>query len=360
MLIFFQNCVSPHQMPYIEALSQKEEVEHIWVIAPRLAYNERAAMGWPTSWTTSTDNLTILIAPTDDEVKNILSEVCHGQRHSQCLFSGITAFPEVKHWLDLSLEYDVKRGIITEMPYIYDKPLWMHKIKFALKDWRYVKYFDYVFAIGEDCEKYYRGWSKRWTVAPFMYCTEWTSLLGESQYASNVLNVCFVGSVDKRKNLQELLKAVGIVKEGLIKLTVVGDGPERTNAEESANHFNSRNRIVFVGAKSMSEAQQIIAENDVLVLPSLHDGWGAVVNEALSLGTIAVCSERCGAKSLIKESGFGGIYNAGEPKELAKILTDLAMNIKDLRSQRNVRIHWAKQNISPQAVAERFLSVIDH
>ena len=171
-------------MPYIEALSKRDDVEHVWVIAPRLAYSERAAMGWPETWKNSSDKLTILVAPTDDEVLSVMGQgysfqSCSGKAskarvwsQEYCFFSGISAFPEVLHWFKLSLGYNLKRGIITEAPYTYDKPLWMHKIRFALKDWKYVKCVDYVFAIGENCAEYYRGWSKKWKVVPFMYCTE--------------------------------------------------------------------------------------------------------------------------------------------------------------------------------------------
>ena len=184
-------------MPYIEALSVRSDVEHVWVIAPRVTYSDRAAMGWPETWTTSSEKMTICISPSDEQVRTIFSnEGC------VCLFSGISAFPEVHHWFLLSVPYCVKRGIITEAPYIFDKPLWMHKLRFMLKDWRFVKYFDYVFAIGEECAAYYKIWSKQWKVVPFMYCTALPlSLLTLSSSHANSLSICFVGSLDRRKNV---------------------------------------------------------------------------------------------------------------------------------------------------------------
>lgn len=340
-------------MPYIEVLSRREDVEHVWVVAPRLAYSERAAMGWPTSWTTSTDKLGILIAPIDDDVKNILNKCRQGQ--SYCLFSGITAFAEVKHWLDLSLGYDVKRGIITEGPFVYNKPLWMHKLRFLIKDLRYVKYFDYVFAIGEDCEKYYRNWSKRWKIVPFMYCTEFTEIpIHREEQEPTELKVCFVGSIEPRKNVLELLKALKPIKVKPPRLTIVGDGPDRKSIEDFVETAEIGN-CSFVGTKPMDEALAIIAENDVLVLPSLHDGWGAVINEAMTVGTVPVCSNRCGAKALIKASGYGGIFNVGEPETLTELINSLAMDVVNIRSRRQERVAWAKQHISPVAVAEKFI-----
>ena len=349
-LVFLQNCISPHQMPYIEALSVRSDVEHVWVIAPRVTYSDRAAMGWPETWTTSSEKMTICISPSDEQVRTIFSnEGC------VCLFSGISAFPEVHHWFLLSVPYCVKRGIITEAPYIFDKPLWMHKLRFMLKDWRFVKYFDYVFAIGEECVAYYKIWSKQWKVVPFMYCTALPlSLLTLSSSHANSLSICFVGSLDRRKNVGCLLQAAEILKTRSVRLHVdiVGDGPLRDKLVSQASSICSEMvEIRFLGALPMRETQIIIASNDVLVLPSLHDGWGAVINEAMALGTVPVSSNKCGAKAIVKKSGFGGIFEVGRPDCLADILQQLSDDIERVRRERQSRIDWARKNISPDAVA---------
>ena len=349
-LVFLQNCISPHQMPYIEALSVRSDVEHVWVIAPRVTYSDRAAMGWPETWTTSSEKMTICISPSDEQVRTIFSnEGC------VCLFSGISAFPEVHHWFLMSVPYCVKRGIITEAPYIFDKPLWMHKLRFMLKDWRFVKYFDYVFAIGEECAAYYKIWSKQWKVVPFMYCTALPlSLLTLSSSHANSLSICFVGSLDRRKNVGCLLQAAEILKTRCVRLHVdiVGDGPLRDKLVSQASSICSEMvEIRFLGALPMRETQIIIASNDVLVLPSLHDGWGAVINEAMALGTVPVSSNKCGAKAIVKKSGFGGIFEVGRPDCLADILQQLSDDIERVRRERQSRIDWARKNISPDAVA---------
>ena len=337
-------------MPYIEALSVRSDVEHVWVIAPRVTYSDRAAMGWPETWTTSSEKMTICISPSDEQVRTIFSnEGC------VCLFSGISAFPEVHHWFLLSVPYCVKRGVITEAPYIFDKPLWMHKLRFMLKDWRFVKYFDYVFAIGEECAAYYKIWSKQWKVVPFMYCTALPlSLLTLSSSHANSLSICFVGSLDRRKNVGCLLQAAEILKTRSVRLHVdiVGDGPLRDKLVSQASSICSEMvEIRFLGALPMRETQIIIASNDVLVLPSLHDGWGAVINEAMALGTVPVSSNKCGAKAIVKKSGFGGIFEVGRPDCLADILQQLSDDIERVRRERQSRIDWARKNISPDAVA---------
>ena len=44
-LIFLQNCISPHQMPYIKELPVYESVDRVVVVAPRIDYDDRKQMG---------------------------------------------------------------------------------------------------------------------------------------------------------------------------------------------------------------------------------------------------------------------------------------------------------------------------
>lgn len=48
----------------------------------------------------------------------------------------------------------------------------------------------------------------------------------------------------------------------------------------------------------MEEIPSILSNQDILILPSIYDGWGAVVNEALQSGLYVISSNQCGAKDL--------------------------------------------------------------
>lgn len=45
-LLFFQNCISPHQIPYIRECAKSMLVNSIYVIVPRIDYKNRQNMGW--------------------------------------------------------------------------------------------------------------------------------------------------------------------------------------------------------------------------------------------------------------------------------------------------------------------------
>lgn len=347
-LIFFQNCVSPHQIPYIRECVNDERIKKVYFVSPRIDYGMRSDMGWSNDKLLNEQGTEFLLSPTDQQIQELLLNV----GDANCLFSGIRADADVFRWLNLSLSYNVKRYIITEPPYIFDKPLWMHYIRFFIQDYKYVKHIDGIFAIGESCEKYYRSISKCWKVFPFIYVTE--SYEVSSVELSDELQILYVGSLSKRKNVKILLEALRGNKN--VSLNIVGDGEERSMLEQMAQA--NEIRANFIGTLPMKEIPVIMQQNDVLVLPSLYDGWGAVVNEALTQGLYVVCSDRCGAKDLLHTDKRGCIFGNDNSVNLGNILKSLSDNVKEIRNGRSYRVDWARKNISGKSMAKYFIDCI--
>ena len=120
-LLFFQNCISPHQIPYIRECAKSMLVNSIYVIVPRIDYKNRQNMGWNSNNLLKNTTIHLYISPIDNQICELLKKI-----NTICLFSGIRADKNIFHWFKLSLSYKVKRYIITEPPFTYNKPLWMH------------------------------------------------------------------------------------------------------------------------------------------------------------------------------------------------------------------------------------------
>ena len=86
---------------------------------------------------------------------------------------------------------------------------------------------------------------------------------------------------------------------------------------EIFSFFTSRQQ--WLGKMQIAEIPQEIA-NRCLVLPSRHDGWGAVIVEALMVGTPVICSDACGAAGVVSASGLGGVFPSNNVKELSSLL----------------------------------------
>lgn len=345
-LVFFQNCVSPHQIPYIKEICNDKRVKDVFLFTPRIDYGQRKQMGWDSCGLLYDTNIKFKLQPLDKEVKNILN-----QDDVYALFSGIRADKDVFKWFKLSLNYDVKRGIITEAPNIYpNKLLCIHKLRFLLQDYKYAKYINFIFAIGGQAVKYYTQWKINWRIFPFSYCTE-ICYDGEEPppVGNGVLNLLFVGRLDKRKNVLVVLRALTALGRKSINFGIIGDGPERSDLERYVKNKKLGN-VTFYGSLEMNEVHRMMHGFDVLVLPSRYDGWGAVINEALQCGLYVICSSRCGAKALVVNDRIGKVFCS--KKELSNILSNI--NYIDISQTREYRLKWSDK-ISGKVLAKYFI-----
>ena len=352
-LLFFQNCLSPHQIPYIKEICNDARVEKVYLITPRTDYEIRAAMGWDSAQLLEGTSLVFYLCPSDEEVKRLLQK-----KGIVALFTGIRADKDVFRWFKLSLGFHVERGIITEAPLAYNKPLLFHYARFLLQDYRYVKSIHYIFAIGALAVTYYSFWSKKWRVFPFAYCTEYGA--GEKQNSSVLTDYharfLFVGSIDRRKNVGIVLKTLLLLKRAFV-FDVIGDGPKRKHLEDYVTAKQMRG-IGFLGKMAMQQVHEIMPLYDVLILPSRYDGWGSVVNEALQRGLYVICSDKCGAKDLLQDTRCGCVFRSGDHKQLAAIMQYCCSHIPEIRANRKFRQEWAERCISGKVIARYMIDCL--
>jgi glycosyltransferase involved in cell wall biosynthesis len=159
------------------------------------------------------------------------------------------------------------------------------------------------------------------------------------------LQILFVGSLIARKGLISLLGAVRKAQNlgANLLLDVYGPGSPR-----DAMSFGRG--INFCGAIPFGKAQEVISSYDLLVLPSLHDGWGVVVNEALLQGVPVIVSDAVGAKTLIEKSGAGAVYPAEDLDALASIFIKLSANPSVLYAWQKSAENF-RNEISPKTAA---------
>tara|TARA_B100000795_G_scaffold269244_1_gene258063 strand:- start:1316 stop:2446 length:1131 start_codon:yes stop_codon:yes gene_type:complete len=150
----------------------------------------------------------------------------------------------------------------------------------------------------------------------------------------------FVGQLIKRKNLDILIKAMASLKIKEIELWIIGTGPEKKRLYSLANSLLP-GQVNWFGGLSMSKVPEIINQVDCLVLPSLHDGWGAVTSESLMVGTPVICSDACGSSIVVKASKVGGIFLSNNQKNLADILHIQYKTGKICISERQKIARWA-------------------
>lgn len=351
-LFFWQNCISPHQLPYIKELYKDVRVSKVFLIVPVSELLERKVMGWTSNL--SCDGVEIIISPEREQIEKLFAD---NEDDSVNFFSGIRADKFVFKCFKISLSYNVKRGLITEPPFVFHKPLFLHKFRFLLFDYKYISRFDYVFGMGTNAVLYYKSWSKHWKVFLFGYCLDLQTNYSLNQHDKS-FRFLYVGSLIKRKDVALLLKSIrDTSNSSIFTLDIIGDGPEHISLQKYVDRNELNDRITFIGKLPMTEIHERLSDYDVLVLPSMHDGWGAVINEGLQSGLFIVSSDNCGAKTLIENSDRGIIFKNRKLKSLSAALQNCIDYSDDIKAGRTERIFWSNK-ISGESLAQYMIDCL--
>jgi len=135
-----------------------------------------------------------------------------------------------------------------------------------------------------------------------------------------------VGRLDPVKGVRHLVDAFAQLKGFATEqyLLLVGDGEERTMLETRARELGVGARVVFTGLRR--DVPDLLHVMDIYALPSLNEGYGRVLIEAMSAGLPVVASSVGGVPSLIRDGVNGLLVPPAEPDALAAAVTRLAQS----------------------------------
>jgi glycosyltransferase involved in cell wall biosynthesis len=120
-----------------------------------------------------------------------------------------------------------------------------------------------------------------------------------SENRSDKLDVLFVGALSQAKGLKYLLDAAAKL-ERQINLTLIG---KRVSPLIPAPSVLNKHR--WIPSLAYDDLLREMARHDVLVLPSLHEGFGLVIGEAMAQGLVVIATPHSAAPDLI-EHGVDG------------------------------------------------------
>jgi glycosyltransferase involved in cell wall biosynthesis len=134
----------------------------------------------------------------------------------------------------------------------------------------------------------------------------------------------FAGRFVEKKNLRRLLQAIELSDRENLILLLVGDGPLRSELKRAAAE-HAPGRVFFAPFRSQADLAKMYAIADGLVLPSVLDGWGLVVNEAMAAGLPVLVSTACGcAPDLVRPNENGFLFDPQRIDSIAGALMAFA------------------------------------
>jgi glycosyltransferase involved in cell wall biosynthesis len=249
--------------------------------------------------------------------------------------------------------------------YFIDEPKLVGKFKAAIRPWVYRVYalifrahISGIFAISRLALLQYQKsglpLSKLFPFGYFIPADIKKYYLGNSipRTDNSSLRIIFVGNLIKRKGVDLLQEAIKLLSDSGCNVTLDIYGPGDFSAISSGHKA-----IHYCGKIPFGQAQNVIARYDLLVLPSRHDGWGVVVNEALCAGVPVVCSNTVGAGEVASAFGAGLCFTSGDARSLSNVLARLLKEPTLLEIMR-VAAPLAADALQPDVAARYMLNVI--
>lgn len=132
------------------------------------------------------------------------------------------------------------------------------------------------------------------------------------------LKLLFVGGLSQRKGIADIFDAVESLQD-YVELTVIGKLPNLDVPVLS----KALNKHKYIPSLPHSEVLKHMYDTDVLLFPSLFEGFGLVITEAMSQGTPVICTDRTAGPDLIVHGEDGWLVKAAAAQELNDMISQL-------------------------------------
>lgn len=129
-------------------------------------------------------------------------------------------------------------------------------------------------------------------------------------------------------NVSLLLKAIPIVlrEQSGIRFLIAGDGPERKKLEREAQDLNLGSNVCFLGRIPHEKMASLLAQADIYVSTSLHDGASVSLLEAMGSGAFPIVTDIPSNKEWISNGDNGFLFPQEDENFLAKKIVEAIRN----------------------------------
>ncbi|MCX5800619.1 MAG: glycosyltransferase family 1 protein [Candidatus Eisenbacteria bacterium] len=174
--------------------------------------------------------------------------------------------------------------------------------------------------------------------------------------------IFYLGGIDPRKNVRRLLAAyAGLIKRSAFPhdLVIAGDirnEPEFPELEREIQATGMEERIRLLGFVATEECPALYSAADCFVFPSLYEGFGLPLLEAMACGTAVISSDRSSLPEIVGDSGL--IVNCEDVDAIAAAMaavlgTESLRHDLGARGMRQAKLFsWGKTAAETLAVYE--------
>lgn len=349
---FWQTIVTPHMAHLAVSLAQRGH--RVTYVGEQIMTHDRQEQGWGVP---ELPGVTLLCADSDTAMRNLAKNapsdsvhVCQGVRSNGrvSIAQRELSIRRLQQWVVMETVDDSGwKGVIKRMEY--------RRLVLARR-----ASIQGVLAIGHGTA----GWvaargMPTGRVYPFAYFLPEITIDNRSNHREfGGFRFIFAGRLIPLKRIDWLIEALATIAGRDFELLIAGAGPEEPTLRALAAGTLG-DRVRWLGTLPLSEVPAVMAQADCLVLPSVHDGWGAVVSEALLVGTPVICSDTCGAAGVVRASGVGGVFPRDDA-EAFRALLNVQLRLGPVGDEARRRTASWAECLAVGAGADYLLEILDH
>ena len=149
------------------------------------------------------------------------------------------------------------------------------------------------------------------------------------KFTNDQTNITIVSRLVTHKNIEKIIAAISDLNNSLIKLNIIGDGPELNQLQSIASRSKNKENVIFHGKLDRDDINSIFLKSDIYVQASNYEGLPHSLLEAMSYGIPVLCTPVGECKELL------GNEDRGYELDLPVSKDNIKSKIKEIISDKN-------------------------
>lgn len=163
---------------------------------------------------------------------------------------------------------------------------------------------------------------------PFVFNKVSREVLGLDENKKYIIGV---GRLVKRKGFDTFIETVSKLDTNIHGI-IMGSGPEDEYLRNKARELGVSDRVLFTGSVTEEQKFQYLANADIFLLSSVHEGFGIVVQEAMQVGLPIIATNHGGQIDLVAEGENGFLVDVGDSNAMVDKINIILSREGDYKS----------------------------
>ena len=157
------------------------------------------------------------------------------------------------------------------------------------------------------------------------------------KFTNDQTNITIVSRLVTHKNIEKIIGAISDLNNSLIKLNIIGDGPELNQLQSIALKSDYKENIIFHGKLQRFDINNIFLNSDIYIQASNYEGLPHSLLEAMSYGIPVLCTPVGECKEILGNEDRGYILDLPVSKNNIKSKISQIIGEKDIANKKGER-----------------------